>query len=126
MNSEKIKNPLKPVNIFFSVISVMYILVLIPGLITGSTLVEVIASHKIKAIGLCLNISFIICYLRKTILAWWIALFFILIMPVCSIIIKNKTLDGIGMLTFGLIYLFTIYYFGPKYTTYKGYLKSNT
>jgi len=95
-----LKNPLKPIFIFFSIITSINIFLIIIKIIEGSTLVAVIESRMVGIASLCLYILFIVCYLQKKVFAWWIALTKIPIMFVYSHIIKNRPFDEKSIFTF--------------------------
>jgi hypothetical protein len=119
------KNPLKSINILFSIISLIYVLLFTLTIAKEKTLGETIASQKTATIGLCLSVSFIVCYFQKNIIAWWIAILFVPIMFICKVIIKGGLPDNISIFAFVVVGFLTIYYLRPKYAIYKEYLKSN-
>ena len=120
------KNPLKLVSIIFSVATVPYILFFVLFLAKGNTLTEAIIVRRLNIIGLCLCGLFIVCYLWKNILAWWIALLDIPIMFVCSTLIKDyRTFNRKSIFAFVVVFSAVLYYLKSKYAAYKEYVSSN-
>ena len=121
------KNPLKPLFIYTSVCSVLHV-VLFSMLINAknSTLVEEIASHQTITFGLGLSITFIVFYLLKNLIAWWIAMLYIPIMFIAHIV-ENGTTPSMGSIisTVVMVLLLKIY-LKPKYKPYKEYIEQGS
>lgn len=106
MQTDKKRNPLKLLNAFFILASVLYLLYLLPKIFSEGMLVEITGNLKIKILGLGLCLSFIICYYRKSILAWWIGMWFVAIMFASNMFLKNHLPNQTEVLTFFVIYFF--------------------
>jgi hypothetical protein len=117
------KNPLKLLFIYTSVCSVLHV-VLFSVLINAkdSTWVEEIASHQAITFGLGLSIVFIIFYLLKKLIAWWIAMLYIPIMFVVSHIIVREMPSFISIISTTVMVLLLKVYLKPKYNPYKEYI----
>ena len=79
-----------------------------------------------KFVELLLCIAFMVSYVRKSILAWWVAVFF---GPIASLVYAFFHSDTVKLynliicIVFELVILFA--YLLPKYKPYRNYIKSN-
>lgn len=121
----KIKNPLLPINLFFCLNCLMYTIPLISKLMRGIDITDILASNKGRIIGLSLSIVFIVFYLRKSILAWWIASLFMGIMFISKIIIKNELPEIKFVFVFLGLYFLVLCYLWSKYKAYKEHIASS-
>lgn len=117
------KNPLKLTSIVFYALSALYVLIFISKIGAGHTLADIVINEKIKFIGFILCVLFILFYMLKNILAWWIALLYCPAMVMLNLTIGNKSLDIISVFIITIVPLSIFHYLEPKYAEYKVFIK---
>jgi hypothetical protein len=119
------KNPLKPVCIFFYVACMVYAVPVFSEIISGQSLPKAVENHKVAMTFLCLSLAFIVCYHRKHIFAWYIAMGFYPVIFLVRACDANQFPDIYAFLALLFMYLFSHYYLVPKRDPYKEYIRHN-
>ena len=125
MKNAEMENPLKAVSKIFIAAGIWYILQLVYISASGLISDEITVSQKMAVTGVCLSVLFLVCYLRKSILALWAAAFSYPIMFLCKTLISHEPPDINDAHIFTVICVVLIFYFGSKYKIYNEYLRAN-